>query len=414
MLIPYISFAQPERIIDQWNPDGDIKDLLLHPNGESIFMVGDFNYWTNYRPFATVLDQETFLSLPGQELLNGEVTDVIADGSGGWYVAGIFDIVNAKAQNGLFHLDSELNIIPGFPKVKGQVNDLKLLGDTLLVAGEFTSVGGYGRRSLAAISTTTKQVLDLDVKFNGSISKVDVWNDTLFVGGSFTAVNNFGTYGAQLNKLTGNVDTYFDCPNNTVTASAPDGNGGWFIGGTFSAIGDSTRRNLAHIGSDGIASAWKCDLGYVEGPFNSVSVLEVHNNYLYVGGEFKEIGGQSRNNTARIHIETGEVDAWEPNFYGAPSSFAFRDQTLFAGGKLGYEGNWVANGGVVNPSTAEVESLAKSINGIIHHSVSDGNGGFFIAGHFSSIGDSIRQRLAHQDGDGVVLLLNPILKFLIR
>lgn len=402
VLIPFLALAQPERVIGQWSPLGEIKALSPHPDGQHLFVVGNFERWTNPRPYASVLDRESLLPLPGGEFLDGEVMDVIADGTGGWYVGGKFDLENNSARNGLYHLDSELNVIPGFPAIAGAVHTLKQVGDTLFAAGSFTSAGGLVRRGLAAISLSTSQVLELDVKINGEVRSIDLWNDTLFLGGDFNGMGHFGNYGAQLNKFTGDVDAYTDAPNGIVTASVGDGNGGWFIGGQFLQVGDSSRWHLAHIGADGRVTGWKCNMGFEPGSFVIINALEIHGDYLYVVGKFEKMGSELRSNGGRVHIETAAVDAWHPNFYGRPECMAFHEETVFLGGSYDFRltGNWVSNGGVVDPETALLMPSGPKIDDVVLSSIPDGEGGFFIAGVFSQVGDSTRHGLAQVNATG--------------
>ncbi len=377
----------------------------MHPNGESIFMVGDFNYWTKFKPYASVIERSNNTPVPVEDFPGGEVMDVIPDGTGGWYVASNFDIYPYESPSGLLHMDSAMVAKPGFPIVNGTVNTLKLRGDTLLFAGSFTSVNGQTRVGLAAISVTTLELYDLDVKINGAVNAMSLWNDTLFIGGEFDAINEFGSYGAPLDKFTGDVDAYVDRPNNVVTRSAPDGNGGWFIAGEFTAVDDSARLGLAHLNSDGRVSAWRCDLKNELGLSNvEVNALEVHGDHLYLAGQFHSVGGVIRKNAARIHKLTGQVDTWNPNLYGNPLCFGFGTESLYMGWQSGFNsvGQWVTNGGLVQADSSKLTALSQDIDGEIYLSTSDQSGGFFIAGMFDHIGDSARHRLAQLDADGAV------------
>ena len=69
-----------------------------------------------------------------------------------------------------------------------------------------------------------------------------------YIGGSFTYVGPYTGSFAALSVSTGNpLPPYAHVDGGTVYAVAPDGGGGWYIGGNFNDVGGVTRNKIAHI-----------------------------------------------------------------------------------------------------------------------------------------------------------------------
>ena len=64
--------------------------------------------------------------------------------------------------------------------------------------------------------------------------------------------------------------------------------------------------------------------------------IELRDETLYVGGEFGQIGGKSRNGLAAINVESEQASSWDPNADGTVRALrASGDRTrLYAGGEF--------------------------------------------------------------------------------
>ncbi len=69
----------------------------------------------------------------------------------------------------------------------------------------------------------------------------------LHIGGSFTHVVPNAAHGVPIDTETGKPLPSFPRVEGNVYACVPDGAGGWFIGGYFSEVGGVTRNNTARI-----------------------------------------------------------------------------------------------------------------------------------------------------------------------
>ncbi len=128
--------------------------------------------------------------------------DTLADAGDGWsvYVGGRFNTVNGSTHRKVVRLNVNTGAVvnsfsPG--AVNGKVNDMKLIGDELYIAGGFTKVAGQNRRKMASLDRfngdlTTKLTPTFEGVNNGgstSIVKFDVSPD----GNRLVAIGNFAT-----------------------------------------------------------------------------------------------------------------------------------------------------------------------------------------------------------------------------
>jgi WD40 repeat protein len=109
-----------------------------------------------------------------------------------------------------------------------------------------------------------------------------------------------------------------------------------------------------------------------------VSALARTSSTIYLGGEFTQVGPRTGPWVA-LSSSTGTVDASEPQVYGGEATAQESSQC-----SVRYDSGFCKHGGSVFAT------------------VSDGHGGFFVAGKFSAVGGEERDNLAHVLADGSV------------
>ena len=180
------------------------------------------------------------------------------------------------------------------------------LNDTVLLGGEFSSVGGVPRARVARLNVfgavdpgfnppaiTNGVVYDLEVQSDGKV----------LVGGDFTAVG--ATPSGRLVRL--NADGSLDAAFATQTGLGADGSvyalavqpdGKILLGGDFITFNGASRTRLARLNSDG-----SLDTGFVvgSGANNTVFALAVQpDGHIVLGGSFTEVYGSPRAGIARV------------------------------------------------------------------------------------------------------------------
>jgi hypothetical protein len=306
--------------------------------GATTYIAGPFTRIGTPTGDGLLFDSATgaHLSFPA---FDGQVLSAIPDGSGGWYVGGSFDLVGGFPRVGLAHVRANLGIDPAFPQLgedpygqdhsQATVTTLSLSSDgkTLYVGGYFDRLGGQPRASLAAIDTATGAVTAWNPQLSSSsqVNSIAVGFGPaagyVFVGGGFTQVGSANISDlAKIAVTDGAPDTSFSpAPSYngsslgaTVDALALNSTGSLlYSGGYFDTIGGAARGNLARLatsgGSEGTADSWNPD---ADGQVNSIA-LTAFGLTVFVGGDFSDVGGQTRWGVAALSPANGAATPWQ-------------------------------------------------------------------------------------------------------
>jgi uncharacterized delta-60 repeat protein len=248
----------------------------------------------------------------------------------------------------------------------------------------------------------------------------------ILVGGEFNSFTPNGGppvpryHLARLNA-DGTLDTAFDCNvncnmNGTPSAIAVQGDGKVLVGGSFSMVGGQIRRFFARLdGTTGHVDAF--DAGVDPSGSNFISALTLQpDGKILVGGIFTSIGGQTRNRIARLDPNTGLADSFDPNPGSGLS--VITAIALQADGKIVVAGSFGSIGGQLRNNMARLDpitSLADSFNPIVSGSntviqdlVIQGDGKILVGGRFSSAGGQTRRNIARLDPNtGLADSFNP-------
>jgi len=216
----------------QINPNGPVYETAIQ--GDTVYSVGFFSrvgYQTGGAAWFTD-------SLPDTRfpITDGDVYAILSDGSGGWYLGGLFTKVDTASRTNLVHILSTGEVDPNFNfPVNNEVRCLARNGTQLFVGGKFTQVSNQPRNYFARID------LSLGGYFlNGWAPNPDnyvyslaVSSDNLYIGGSFTTISNvnqpaFAVFDLQSRNLLQSVSP----GSGQVNTMALDGNK-LFAGCTF-------------------------------------------------------------------------------------------------------------------------------------------------------------------------------------
>src|SRR5690606_15301675 len=143
---------------------------------------------------------------------------------------------------------------------------------------------------------------------------------------------------------------------------------------------------------------------------NTVYTLAVHNNVLYAGGDFTQVGGQPRNRLAALTVanghplgDTGTLLDWNPGVSGISTvrTLAVHDNVLYAGGNFTQAGgearNHLAAFTVVNAATSGNSATLLDWNPGASNTVltlAVHNNVLYAGGRFTQTGGQARNRLA--------------------
>jgi hypothetical protein len=289
-------------------------DRVFNSNGYTL-IFGDFLYqMSKYSGGGIPVDPMTAAEDLTWPKINGSITAVIPDGTGGWYVGGNFDYIDTVRLSNLAHINDDKTVDREWkPNPNNSINDLELNGNTLYVAGYFTKMFAQTRNYAAAFDISSGNLLAWNPNPSSNVRSLEFSNNLVYAGGYFTTIGGQPrTYVAALDPVTGLATSWAPQVENGVFALAVDAaTNSIFIGGYFDAAGGQTRTRLARLATNttaGLATPWTADLntgGYIED-------LELHNNILYVGGHFNTIGGITRYGIAALDPtkNTANVLTW--------------------------------------------------------------------------------------------------------
>jgi uncharacterized delta-60 repeat protein len=194
---------------------------------------------------------------------------------------------------------------------------------------------------------------DGELASNGTIYAFAPQPDGLIVGGFFGSLGGVNRQAlVKLDPATGAVDPVWNAQissNGAVLAIQRDASGDLYLGGTFASVGGQPRQNLARITSTGaLSTSWNA-------PANSIVwSLLLDGNALYVGGGFSSLGGSTRQQIGRVDAVTGALQPWNPGgttFAGTVRALARgQDGAIFVGG------DFLRMGGAFRSRAAKLDS----------------------------------------------------------
>ena len=156
----------------------------------------------------------------------------------------------------------------------------------------------------------TPHVLD------GRVTALAVVGDRVIVGGEFTKVRSAdGTTVKRHNIFaydagSGTIAARFAPKiNGRVTSLAPAGQDTVVVGGTFTKVEGENARGVVRLSVPDGKRTGIFDGAVTKG--GGVNDLAVRGHWLYIGGNFTGVAGRSRAALARLNLETGKMD---PNF----------------------------------------------------------------------------------------------------
>jgi len=232
---------------------------------------------------------------------------------------------------------------------------------------------------------------------NGVIQKVVSNDNYTYIGGQFSSVGQSSGYGAKLNTTSTAVDMSFAKANGIIHCCVPDGKGGWYIGGEFTRVGTLTRNHLAQLNFAGEVTAWNPNSEDLQD--DRVQCILFNGLDIYVGGNFTSIGGVERNGIAKLNTE-GAVDIdWNPNVkgsYGASiSTITIIGNDVLVGGYFtnigGQDRNNIAK---LNNTNGNADSDWKPESDGRVDCIAVNNGEIYVGGFFYNIGGQERKYIA--------------------
>jgi hypothetical protein len=349
----------------------------------------------------------------------GSLSAVAADGSGGWYIGGLFTHVGGIPRTNLAHIRADHTVDPSFnPSVNDAVHTLAVSGSTIYVAGLFTSIGGQTRNNIAALNAADGSITAFNPNANAGVEALAISSDgsIIYAGGRFTIIGGLPRLSlAALNAADGSATLTFNpsvtgtVGNGVVNALARSGST-LYVGGSFNTIGGAMRNNIAALSLgvplDGVAVA-----GFNPSPSYSgcaacatIAALAASSDgaTVYVGGLFDTIGGKPRNYLASLNPADGTATPFNPSPNGNIFTLAVSSDgsVIYVAGGFNSINGSPSIGGQARNYAAAVNAIDGTATGFnpnpnaIVNAFGVSGSAVYLAGYFSSLGGVVRHSIA--------------------
>ncbi len=362
---------------------------------------------------------------------NGPVYVIVVQPDGKILIGGLFTTLAPNGgppvtRNHIARLNPDGTLDAAFdPNANGTVRSIALQADgKILAGGTFTSIGAQPRNCIARLDATTGLADSFDPSANFGVLRIVVQGDgKILVGGDFTNIggqprNNI----ARLDAVTGLADFFNPNANNSVRAIAVQADGKILVGGDFTSVGGQARNYIARLeASTGLADSFNPNATHDSFPSVSVNEIVVQTDgRILAGGTFDTIGGQARNNIARLDAITGLADSFNPNASNSVQSIAVQaDGKILVGGRFGDIGDQIRRQiARLDATTGLADSFAPNLSP--HSSgvpsiAMQADGKILVGGDFTTVAPSgaasiTRNYIARLETDGRVdqALISPV------
>lgn len=387
-----------------WNPNanGSIHTVITSVEGSSIYVGGEFNTIGGQpRTFLASLDSLNGLATPWRPNPNGPIKTLLRDGNN-IYVGGSFNTISGEVRNNIAALNGNTGIASGWdPNANGEVLSLRTNGTVIYAGGTFSQIGGQARNYIAALSTVNGQSNAWNPNADSTVNSIDLMGNSVIAGGAFLRIGGQTRYRlAAIDASTGNANAWDPSASGNIFTLSLQGNK-IYAGGSFTSIGGAIRNNIAAIDhTTGDVTAFNPN---ANGKVNSLTT-DARNDgrdFLWVGGQFTQIGGQARNYIAKVSTTgTGLTTDWNPNANSYVFSIVKDSSRILACGSFqnigGQTRNFIA---ALSSSTGLATSWNPNANWYVHNIVL-GNKKIYAFGDFQHIGGgSLMNKLSVLDAE---------------
>ncbi len=382
---------------------------------------------------------------------NGEVRTIVKSGSN-LHIGGTFTTVGGNNRQYLAAVNStNSNVTSWNPSANNAVYTL-VLKDTLFYAGgAFTAVGNKARYYLASIGKSGGKTYSGIMDANSYVQKISVMGDSLVLAGNFTSLAYTQPSLAAFTPSLDIPDRNFASTNGEVKTIISDGAGGYFIGGSFTIVDGVSRPYLAKLNASGqLVSNYTPLLNgevnalyltgttlYAGGAFttsngasrlyltalsttgaganktwsttanNTVLSLEGDGTSLFAGGDFTQVSNVNRNRLAKFNLNGALDSTFNPNADNSVRSLVLSGSNVYAGGYFQNVGGALNRYVVKLSKTTGAVSAWITSDSYVEKLIIDGSN-IYLGGQFTQVNGTSRGRCAGVViSSGNLLALNP-------
>ncbi len=355
--------------------------------GHTLYVGGAFaSIADSSRPSAAALDARTGAPTPWDPRVYGAV-HALATEDGAVFAGGDMQFVHEwRLQTHLAALDLATGRPRDWsPAADGRrISGMLAIGNTLYIAGDFTTVNGRQRGHLAAFDGITGELTDwnpwdqqvtpaeISSFSTHPIDRLAAIGDTLFVCGDFEQIDgtprrDIAAIDAQSGAVLGWDAHAFPSDQGWIWVMAPRGDT-LFVGGYFLGFGMSRSHNLAALDAKtGVAFPWAPapPTGTSSGDLHLLYAIAPTERGVYVGGWFLKAAGDWRIGLAAFdaagallpfdaRMDMDPIYGWATGWWPATRTLLPWDDVLVVGGRFDQiGGRRVRNLALLDPATGD-------------------------------------------------------------
>ena len=233
---------------------------------------------------------------------NSSVESIAVQADGQILLGGEFTTIAGSARSRIARVAANGTLDAGFnPDANGFVYSIAVQADgQILLGGNFTTVGGSPRNRIARLAANGTLDAGFDPNPNpiSAVYSIAVQADgQILLGGNFTTVGGSPRNSIARLAADGTLDAGFNPnANNDVFNITVQADGQILLGGGFTTVGGSPRNSIARVAANGTL-----DAGFNPGANNRVySIALQANGQILLGGDFTTVGVSPRNVFARL------------------------------------------------------------------------------------------------------------------
>jgi hypothetical protein len=324
-------------------PNSLVYNLLL--DGSTMYMAGNFTQVaaTTKNKFAAMdVGTGAFTSLAVTFNDNAEVTSLAIDGQK-LFLGGTFTKINNEDRPWLAAVNKTTGVLEPMDDAKVSEAPYRLVvsaGKILALADDyFIGVAGETTSFVVALDEDTGQSVAWTPELPALASdeypaRMDLHyqdNRVYYLQTVYYAPDGYyeSVLGA-LNATNGSAINTFEVVVDDRIEAWAFSEDAIYLAGQFTEVNGEARSGFAAVDPvTGNLLPWT--ISFVPGPYE-VNSIAVHNNVLYVAGEFYFSDGQERQNLAAWDATTGELTDWSPEYFGdfgAPRIGAVTDTYVY-------------------------------------------------------------------------------------
>lgn len=193
--------------------------------------------------------------------------------------------------------------------------DVLPLGDgSFIMSGDFSFVADSPRQQIVKVLSNGSVDTNWNVSVNGIVWQLIRDGDRLLLIGQFSTVNGVARRGlAAVSIGTGQLEAWDPNLGSTSTYRFVGGvkvGNALYVGGEFSQLGTQTRTRLAKVD----ATTGVLDPTWLASANVTVNSVTSDGSNIFLGGDFTQVNSTARNYAAKLDLINGTLDSWAPNF----------------------------------------------------------------------------------------------------